>query len=99
MNMANPLQTTAQFEAQKEIYVNIFGVCFSYEDENGHRWNLPPHKVVVSQKNIVSLPKERKFWLSIQKEKSSLFSRRNGYKGRLVAGYSICLRLFNKNVL
>lgn len=40
-----------------------------------------------------------KFWLSIKKKNNCLFSRRNGYEGKLIFGYSICLRIFNKTIL
>ena len=39
------------------------------------------------------------FWLSIKKAKDCLFSRRNGYSGKIIFGYSIRLRLFNKNII
>lgn len=39
------------------------------------------------------------FWLSVKPAKDCLFSRRNGYRGRIIAGYSICLRLFNKDII
>lgn len=99
MKMINPIQSRDQFEAQKMMYVDIFGICYTFEDENGYRWNLPPDKVVVIQKSIVHFPKERSFWISIQKAESSLFSRRNAYKGKVILGYSICLRLFGKDIL
>ena len=39
------------------------------------------------------------FWLSIKKAKDCLFSRRNGYQGKIIFGYSIRLRLFNKDII
>ena len=42
---------------------------------------------------------KRKFWLSIRKAKNCLFSRRNGKFGKLIWGYSVCLRLFGKTIL
>ena len=43
--------------------------------------------------------RKRWFWVSIRKAKNCLFSRRNGYVGKVICGYSVCLRLFNINVL
>jgi len=40
-----------------------------------------------------------KFWLSIRRANKCLFSRRNGYIGKLILGYSVCLRLFNRDIL
>lgn len=40
-----------------------------------------------------------KFWLSIKKKENCLFSRRNGHEGKLIFGYSVCLKLFNKTIL
>jgi hypothetical protein len=42
---------------------------------------------------------EKSFWLSIKKASECLFSRRNGYEGKIVFGYSIRLRLFGKNII
>ncbi len=39
-----------------------------------------------------------KFWLSIIKVEHTLFSRRNGYSGRRIFGYSVVLRLFGKEM-
>ena len=39
------------------------------------------------------------FWISIKKGNHCLFSRRNGYKGKIIYGYSICLRLFNIDII
>lgn len=43
--------------------------------------------------------KNFKHWLSVKKAKDCLFSRRNGYKGKIVFGYSIRLRLFGKEII
>jgi hypothetical protein len=40
---------------------------------------------------------EKKFWISIRRAKNCLFSRRNGYKGKLIFGWSVCIRLFGRN--
>jgi len=40
-----------------------------------------------------------KFWLSIKKVEDCLFSRRNGYVGKIIFGYSIRLRLFGKDII
>lgn len=39
------------------------------------------------------------FWLSIKKAEDCLFSRRNGYVGKIIFGYSIRLRLFGKDII
>jgi len=41
---------------------------------------------------------KQSFWLSIKKAEKCLFSRRNGFVGKIILGYSICLRLFNYNI-
>ena len=43
--------------------------------------------------------KPRKFWISIRKAKNCLFSRRNGYRGRIILGYSIMIRLFGVDLV
>lgn len=42
---------------------------------------------------------ERKFWISIRKAKDCFFSRRNGYQGKVILGYSCMLRLFGYDLL
>ena len=39
------------------------------------------------------------FWLSIRKAKNCLFGRRYGHSGKRILGYSIRLRLFNKDII
>jgi len=39
------------------------------------------------------------FWLSVKKASECFFSRRNGYSGKVVFGYSIRLRLFKMEVI
>lgn len=46
-----------------------------------------------------TLMKSRRFWLSIKKASSCLYSRRNGLTGLRVCGLSICLRISGKDVL
>lgn len=41
----------------------------------------------------------KKFWLSIRKADSCLFSRRNGFIGKIIFGYSVCLRMFNYDLI
>ena len=36
----------------------------------------------------------RMFYISIKRKDKCLFSRRNGYKGKLIFGYSVLLILF-----
>ncbi len=43
--------------------------------------------------------KTRLFWLSIKRLDKCLFSRRNGYQGLRVMDWSVCLRLFGKDML
>jgi hypothetical protein len=38
-------------------------------------------------------------WLSVKKAKHCAYSRRKGYSGKIIFGYSIRLRLFNKDLL
>ena len=42
---------------------------------------------------------KKRFWLSIIPAKECLFSRRNGHYGTLIFGYSVCLRLFGKDII
>lgn len=39
------------------------------------------------------------FWLSIKPAKDCLFSRRHGYQGKIIFGYSIRLILFDINII
>ena len=39
------------------------------------------------------------FWISIRKAKNCLFIRRNGIRGKIIFGYSVCVRIFGKNLL
>lgn len=41
----------------------------------------------------------KRFWLSIKLARNCLFSRRNGYKGKILFGYSVRLRLFGRNLI
>ncbi len=43
--------------------------------------------------------RRKRFRLSIKKAKNCIFSRRNGYLGKIVFGYSIILRLFGKDII
>lgn len=38
-------------------------------------------------------------WVSIKKKKNCLFSRRNGFYGKIILGYSICLRIFGITII
>ena len=40
---------------------------------------------------------DKKFWISIRRAKDCLFSRRNGYVGKVIFGWSVCIRLFGRN--
>lgn len=42
---------------------------------------------------------KRILWLSIKPVSKCLFSRRNGTKSRIVLGYSIRLRLFERDII
>lgn len=48
---------------------------------------------------IIPKMKRKKFWLSIRKANDCLFARRNGHLGKIFLGYSICLRLFGKDII
>lgn len=39
------------------------------------------------------------FWISIRKAKHCFFVRRNGLKGKIIFGYSVCIRIFGKNII
>lgn len=41
---------------------------------------------------------EKPFFISIKKSNECLFSRRNGYIGKLIHGYSVVIRLFGKEL-
>jgi len=39
------------------------------------------------------------FWLSIVPVNKALFSRRNGYKGKIIFGYSVVLRFLGRDIV
>ena len=39
------------------------------------------------------------FWVSVKRAEDCLFSRRNGYRGKIILGYSVCIRLFGYNLV
>jgi len=43
--------------------------------------------------------KKKKFWALIKKADKCLFSRRNGYEGKILFGYSVMIRLFNYDLI
>jgi hypothetical protein len=43
--------------------------------------------------------KTKKFWLSVKKKEKCLFSRRHGYIGKIIFGYSVRLRLFGRGII
>lgn len=62
--------------------------------------------VKVDSAPVINTPKigdeenmRKAFWLSIKHVDSCLFSRRNGHQGWLIGKYSVCLRLFNSDIL
>ncbi len=56
-------------------------------------WQVaPPSKINWHSKNY-------RFWLSVIKKEKCLFSRQNGYRGKIIFGHSIRLRLFNINII
>ena len=42
---------------------------------------------------------EIKNWVSIKPKKKCLYSRRNEIIGKVIFGYSICLRIFGYNII
>ena len=65
---------------------------------------ITPYNSSLTQKRIdewiVTISDSNKhFWLSIRKAKNCLFGRRYGHSGKRIFGYSIRLRLFNKEIL
>lgn len=42
---------------------------------------------------------KKSFWVSIKKQKNCLYSRRNGHIGKIIFGYSVCIRLFYVDLL
>lgn len=64
---------------------------------------LRSHAVkVVDATSLISLNTwtgRSKNWLSIEHKSNCLFARRNGNIGKIIFGYSICLRLFGKDIL
>lgn len=43
--------------------------------------------------------RRKRLWISIKRADRCFFSRRNGVVGRLILGYSVCLRLFGRDIL
>lgn len=41
----------------------------------------------------------KRHWFSIKPLRKCLYTRRNGFYGTRVFGFSICLRLFGKDIL
>lgn len=52
------------------------------------------HKYIADNKDT-----NIRFWLSIKKASNCLFSRRNGFQGKIIFGYSVRLRLFNIDII
>ncbi len=48
---------------------------------------------------VKKMKQEKQFWLSIKKAKDCLFSRREGWTGRRIFGYSVVIRLFSIDLL
>jgi hypothetical protein len=42
---------------------------------------------------------KKSLWFSVVKIEDCLFSRRNGYTGKHILGYSVCLRIFKKTLI
>lgn len=49
--------------------------------------------------NITWFGNHMAFWLSVVKKENAIFSRRNGIKGMIILGYSIRLRILNKDII
>jgi len=47
----------------------------------------------------VKTPHRKRFWMSIKRASDCYFSRRNGHTGKIIRGYSVCIRLFNIDIL
>ncbi len=43
--------------------------------------------------------KKKLFYFSIQKAKTAIFSRRNGYQGKIILGYSIRIRFLGYDLI
>jgi len=77
-----------------EPYRNMFG-----------QWSGGDHSVKFNsmddweKSRIDNIPERIRNWISIRKAKDCLFSRRNGYIGKVICGYSVCIRLFNIDIL
>lgn len=52
-----------------------------------------------AEKNPMVFEVRRRFFFSVKPISKCLFSRRYGYKGKRILGYSVCLRLFGKDIL
>ena len=49
---------------------------------------------------VIKYPRIRKtFQFSIKNKKNCLFSRREGKVGKIILGYSVIIRLFNKDIV
>lgn len=64
---------------------------YAWYEEHQLDWVIDPYFTKGSYR--------RRFWLSIRRAKNCMYGRRNGYLGKIIAGYSVCLRLFNKTIL
>ena len=79
----------------------VQGVVTDGEVSSGNvKYTLGKHPLVGNPLMFWSLKSGRyAFYVSMRKIEKCLFSRRIGKTGKRILGYSICLRLFNKDIL
>lgn len=76
---------TSKFKDGDKLYLDPNNPGSLTTDSNGY--------------HVGTIHKIKKNWISIRKAKNCLFSRRNGYIGKIVLGYSISLRIFNCTII
>jgi hypothetical protein len=79
-----------------------------FDPKLNHFIDLPTHgfddeipkgsKPVILNEDTFFMHRKR-FWISVRKAENCLFSRRLGYQGKIIRGYSVCVRLFNIDIL
>lgn len=102
------IKTAKDFDELIE-FLTITQCCFRLHQSKDEKMKKSTEKVFggkedgrfnvqFSQLSLCNLlSKNGRFWLSIKKAKDCLFSRRNGYRGKIIFGYSICIRIFGYN--
>jgi hypothetical protein len=97
-DLGDHLRHTTHVDWQLEVDKSIFGFSVYQIGENGEKIRINPTTVVIEHFPLYKAH-EKRFWLSVIRAYKCMFSRRYGHKGKIIFGYSVCLRLFNRTIL